>query len=407
MDSEPQRPEKLRVLMIDDDDILTKQWTSCFTEVFGTEYGLSVANDTEAAVRLGPANYDLVIYDCMLPYLEEITDEIKAAKSLIVYTAHGEKQAREELDDEELFKRSVYVEKRPEVKKMIGLIRDARAKQLAAYAKAHDAWDTRKHGKPGEQSAGEGSSGRKEIASLALNEAEGLARNDGLKEWADFIAALNALGVTAESGFAEMAMECEKTVTGEENTGRSLVLYADDIVERAAVYDLQYTVKNILARHGVLAGGKVVLFARKAANARILGDMIRAADPSIETVTIDEARVGVAGDEVRELDKVVRLARAEGAKDIMAVIKGPILDAEKTEPLRAFAMESRIPLVVLGRGENIYSFAQAIAMAISAKSSDGARTGWLIMLPAVRSVTEDIRAEYEAYKRSLEALRNA
>ena len=46
-------------------------------------------------------------------------------------------------------------------------------------------------------------------------------------------------------------------------------------------------------------------------------------------------------------------------------------------------------------------------MAMDAKLSDGARTAWLIMLPSIRTFTEDIRELHEQYKRTLEALRAA
>ena len=245
------------------------------------------------------------------------------------------------------------------------------------------------------------------IRSDTVSEFEITLPRDALQEWRDFIDSLKALGRTASEEPIKRALELDKRCAEYKKDGQSLILYADDILENVTVYDLQYTIKNILAKHNTLAGGKIILFARKAVNAKILEDMIRWAAPAINTVTITEDQTQSNGDEVREVEAVTRLARAKGAKDILAIIRGPAEDNNNIKPFEAFARGSKIPLVIVGPDKALYSLAQALSMAMDAKLSDGAMNGWLIMLPSIRTFTEDIRELHEQYKRTLESLRAA
>lgn len=230
---------------------------------------------------------------------------------------------------------------------------------------------------------------------------------DALQEWRDFINALKTLGKTASEEPIKRALELDKKAAEYKKEGQSIILYADDILENVTVYDLQHTIKNILAKHNSLAGGKIILFARKAVTAKILEDMIHWASPEIKIETVLEADLQTNGDEVKEVDAVVRYARAKNAKDVLAIIRGPAKDRDNYTPFREFAKKSKIPLVIVGPDKALYSLAQALSMAMDAKLSDGARTAWLIMLPSIRTFTEDIRELHEQYKRALEALRAA
>jgi hypothetical protein len=227
------------------------------------------------------------------------------------------------------------------------------------------------------------------------------------KEWIDFIEALKALGRTASEEPIKRALELDKRCTEYQKTGQSLILYADDILENVTVYDLQHTIKNILAKHNTLAGGKIILFARKAVNAKILEDMIHWTSQKIKIETVLETALQTNGDELKEIDAVVRYAKAKNAKDVLAIIRGPAKNKDNYTPFREFAKNSKIPLVIVGPDKALYSLAQALSMAMDAKLSDGARTAWLIMLPSIRTFTEDIRKLHEQYKRTLEALRAA
>ena len=99
----------------------------------------------------------------------------------------------------------------------------------------------------------------------------------------------------------------------------------------------------------------------------------------------------------------VRRAKAKGAGEILALIKGD-MKAKNTEGLTDFAMANKLPIIIVGQEKAAYSFAQALAMAIDAKLSGGSKNGWLIILPSLTNLTADMLKEYEL---SLQTLLNA
>jgi len=86
---------------------------------------------------------------------------------------------------------------------------------------------------------------------------------------------------------------------------------------------------------------------------------------------------------------------------MLGLIRGP---THQPEDLAAFAKSSGMPIVIVGPEKGIYSFAQAISMVMDAKMHNGATNGWLMMLPPIRALTEDIKLQYEQYLNSLQAL---
>jgi len=225
-------------------------------------------------------------------------------------------------------------------------------------------------------------------------------------EWRGWLGSLDAFGRTDMSGIAESSAALESKIIEHDAKDQSIILYADDILENAAVYDLGYVVKNIIQKHNLLNGGKIVLFARSPVNAKILEKMIRSAAPDIDIASITEADIGQPIDGVKGLEAVARFARAKGVKDVLAIIKG-YSNKENEQELCETARSLHAPIVLIGPEKALYSFSQALSMALAAKSSNGASFGWLIMLPPVRSVTEDIKAVYEAYSRALAILQAA
>ena len=187
-------------------------------------------------------------------------------------------------------------------------------------------------------------------------------------------------------------------------TGESLILYADDILENAAVIDLKSTIKNALAAHSVFTGGKIVIFARHEGNAIILNKLIHEANPSLEIITITQKELkelkNTKDQETDQAKALIQYARTKGAKDILALIKGP---TDEPENLARMSNEYEIPVIIVGFENAVYSFAEAIIHAMKIRKSQGA-DGWLCILPPVRTITEDMQKQYEEYLRSLKAL---
>ncbi|MBN2453879.1 MAG: radical SAM protein [Candidatus Omnitrophica bacterium] len=201
--------------------------------------------------------------------------------------------------------------------------------------------------------------------------------------------------------FSSTAADASNRLASCEKKEQSLILYADDILENAMVVDLEHTVKNILSKNSILSGGKIVLYAKEPANALILEKMIKHSNTAIEIVKMDRHQLQAEEGEIRETDAIVRFARAKGAKEILGIIRGPVLQPEE---LAAFAKDTHLPIVIVGPEKGVYSFAQAIAMALDAKLNNGVTNGWLIMLPPIRALTDDIKRQYEEYRNSLQAL---
>jgi len=235
----------------------------------------------------------------------------------------------------------------------------------------------------------------------AMQRTEITEASDSSPENAAFTASMRDLEETSRQEFGRRAVEAGAKVASCSKSGRSLILYADDILQSAMVVDLEYTIKNILAKHNVLNGGKIILYARKPANAAILENMVKHASADIKTVKITREELQVGEDEIREVDVIIRSARAKGVGELLGLIKGP---TKRPEELVVFARDSNLPIVIVGLEKGIYSFAQAIAMAIDAGTSEGTSNGWLIMLPPIRALTDDIKRQYEDYQRSLQAL---
>ena len=187
--------------------------------------------------------------------------------------------------------------------------------------------------------------------------------------------------------------------------GGGIILYADDILNSTAALDLENTVRKMSEKGGVLSNSKVILYAKKEkASALVLEEMIKRASPNIETVIITSeelaSRKNLDGTENDEVAALVKFAKSKGAGNLLGLIKGP---TKEPEELANLSRSLRIPVVIVGLEEALYSFAEAMVKALETKKWDGAR-GWLIILPPIRTISDDIRQKYLEYQMSLQAL---
>ncbi|MBF0494235.1 MAG: hypothetical protein HQL28_03790, partial [Candidatus Omnitrophica bacterium] len=207
------------------------------------------------------------------------------------------------------------------------------------------------------------------------------------------------------------AAEALRIFGEEDRESESLILYADDILHSVAVTDLEVTVRNALAAHGALKGGKVVIFGRKEANADILELVISVIGENsyglgIEAVKVTEQELkasrNINGTERSEIEALVRHVGALGIKteNVLGIIKS---SASAPEEIEATAKRLRIPVVIIGGEKGVYSFAEAIYRAMLIKRDNGSH-GWHMSLPPVSTVSEDIKTLYNEYIMALEAL---
>jgi len=221
--------------------------------------------------------------------------------------------------------------------------------------------------------------------------------------------AIFRLWQAASNEYRAIALELEMILSRTKKEGQSLILYADDVLLSTAAVDLDNTIRNILRRHSVLNGGKIVLFARQEAYATKLEEMIKDADPSIDVITVTEKELresrNTGGTESGEVEALVKFARSKGAREILALIKGAAADyLEKDEPevLEELCRELEVPVVVIDPQKGLYSFAEALLKALAAKKW-GAAKSWLIILPPIRTLTDDIKARHDRYLAELRA----
>lgn len=135
----PQKPEQAKILLIDDDYVIADQIEKYFQEALGREYALSIAHNADEAENLGLANFNLVIYDSVFPGFDRIKDGLKKAKRLVLYTAYLKEAARDELGDDELFGRSIFIDK-ANSKQIVAVVKKCREDQLKDYDEQLRAW---------------------------------------------------------------------------------------------------------------------------------------------------------------------------------------------------------------------------------------------------------------------------
>jgi len=191
---------------------------------------------------------------------------------------------------------------------------------------------------------------------------------------------------------------------------QSLILYADDIVRNAVLYDLETTLK-LIKKTGVLKDGKIVMYSKdEALYEKVEGLKVlieNAVGPNTEVIVIkqwgNKAQLTGIDDPLKETQKLVRLSSARGAKNVMAIIRGNGLDwidAYKEYDLK-------IPLVIMNDNvKGVFSFAEALQKAIKIKeyieiSSGTDASKWIICLDPIEALTEKMYEEYITYRNEI------
>jgi hypothetical protein len=200
----------------------------------------------------------------------------------------------------------------------------------------------------------------------------------------------------------------EQTLASGTSNTQSLILYADDILQNTAVVDLEDTIRKVTSQKGILSGGNIVLFAREAANAAIMERMIKDASPNARTVVITfedlAERRNIKGRETDEVETLVQEARRRGSGEILAVIKGPAknIKSDPPEDLVDMSRRLKVPVVILGLENALYSFASAIEQAVIIRRQNG-EGGWVVSLLPIQTISEDLRVKHEEYLATLRA----
>lgn len=186
---------------------------------------------------------------------------------------------------------------------------------------------------------------------------------------------------------------------------QSLILYAEPLLDNCGIIDLE--IIRAMVENNIL--GSVVLYAEDEKNNIILEELLREVSPVVKIIKITKSRLNERfrynNDEADEIDALVRFVGTKGInpKDILGVIKG---FSENQTEIGRLSETLKVPIVILKKtaGEAIYSFTQAVLRTIAAKRGE---SGWFIILPPIKIITEELQREWEEYKASLQILRAA
>ena len=133
--SEPVKvSDKIRVLVVDDDDTITGQMEKLFEDVFSKEeYEFKFTKYPYTAWQMlhGGKKFDIVIFDCMLPgYNQELEDELMKVKHTVLISGWTERGV-EEYMSERIFKHAQHImKKRGFVHEILDKIQELAAKVL-------------------------------------------------------------------------------------------------------------------------------------------------------------------------------------------------------------------------------------------------------------------------------------
>ena len=253
------------------------------------------------------------------------------------------------------------------------------------------------------------------IATVAENKKEELSHEELLEKlWSDFYRSVNMLLGSLVSDYKKREDELTKALGKDQDSAQSLILYADDLLKNASVIDLESTIKKITSDNGILNGGKIIIFTRaeeEKASAIILENMIKRVSGNIETIRVTEEElidrnlIVKGAKEIDKVDALVRFASSKNAKNILALIKGPSGSMKENSPEKLVerSCKLKVPVIILGLEDALYSLASALQQAIIIKGQNGTH-GWVVSLLPIRTITEDIEAQYQEYQRTLQTL---
>ena len=133
----PKFPEKLKVLILDDDKDFREDIEALWNiEFISEEYELKCVETTEEALRLMEnESFDVVVYDVKVGnFTEEIKQKLLETKYIIAISGYSSSSIEKHVGTE-LYKRSTYLAKPFEPDSLFSLIKDCRKKQVEEWDK--------------------------------------------------------------------------------------------------------------------------------------------------------------------------------------------------------------------------------------------------------------------------------
>ncbi|MFC1548944.1 hypothetical protein ACFL5E_03185, partial [Candidatus Omnitrophota bacterium] len=218
-----------------------------------------------------------------------------------------------------------------------------------------------------------------------------------------------------------MKTDAQQFVTAEsaKTAGKSVIIYADDIMDCSAVFDVKKLAEITSEKGGVL--GKVVLYAKDQRKADLVEKMMLDTNPqaSVAVVTEEDIKEYYGEDfyttSDSQLEMIIRYSTnkkvgiLQKRDEVLGVIRGPLTKDENAVEMEKELKRLNLPVVVFEDNYkgNIYSIMQALSKLVEIRSGATVSERLLFILPPITRVSEALEKEYRTYKAMMEALESA
>jgi len=199
------------------------------------------------------------------------------------------------------------------------------------------------------------------------------------------------------------------------DTSKALILFADDLLNNAILFDFEDTIKQLAGTGRLLQNGKVILYTKDNSmrdKVDALGELIMRVTDNVDVITVTPQDIyngPIPGNknEAEEIDDLLReLERTDrdgdrmkdiDRKNVLAIVRGNRLDW----PVLFRDYNQRIPLIVINDNiKGIFSFAEAMSLALQTirDNTDGAKpSNWIKTLDSIEG-TEELYKKYIRYR---------
>ncbi|MBD3425865.1 MAG: hypothetical protein GF409_01385 [Candidatus Omnitrophica bacterium] len=212
-------------------------------------------------------------------------------------------------------------------------------------------------------------------------------------------------------GLEGLGSECDQL---KERASRSIVLYADDMLNDTVIFDLEEALNLLIKEKDILQGGKVVLYSRGLATAESLETLRSFMEQALcgtEVLLIkcgDYPKLSARNmDQVGEMEELLELLPAKGVdtERLLAVVK-----SHRGGCVGSFGQyKLPVPLVMLNLNsiheghKGVFSLSDILRKAINRVNSNdpASSTGWIIIVDPMDRITIQMHEEYLIYRKQV------
>ena len=229
--------------------------------------------------------------------------------------------------------------------------------------------------------------------------------------------AVKGIAAGLASLFSKETQEAQSALTN--MAGKGVIVFADDLVDCSAVFDLD-KMADITSKEGSVLS-KVVLFARDPAKGSIVEKLIKDSNPDASVQVILESELKKHyDDDYYSTSQVVAVLRYSmnvksgrifsNTNQILGVVRGPLVEGEDVEAIKKELESLKVPVIAFedNTNGNVYSIMQALTRLAKARlSGKDIIDNLFLILPPMTRISEALEKEYRAFRAMVEALESA